>query len=204
MILIPELEKILILVPRTASTSLKRAVLDKYPESIMLYRHMEADNVPQGYGSWQKIGIVRHPLDRLWSLYNYLGNFNGNYNKEYISRMVNSVAGIGFEQWLTSNNVVFSSQYIDDYKAVEAKYTVLHRIPENFKSQQITLRPDLGTKIFKFEELHLLADELNITLEKSNESTPNGNAPLNSSVIYDHMNKFFAWDMQQYNPESTS
>lgn len=72
MILIPNLKVVLILVPRTGSGSLKRAVLNQYPDALLLYRHMEADGVPQGYDRWQKVGVLRNPQDRLWSLYKFL------------------------------------------------------------------------------------------------------------------------------------
>jgi len=72
MLLIPEIETVVILVPRAGSTSIKRAVLAKYPEAMMIYRHMEADGVPFGYDRWRKIGVVHNPIDRLCSLYKYL------------------------------------------------------------------------------------------------------------------------------------
>jgi hypothetical protein len=43
MILIPEIETVLILVPRTGTGSLRRAVLQRYPRAMLIYRHMEAD-----------------------------------------------------------------------------------------------------------------------------------------------------------------
>ena len=49
MILIPEIEAVVILVPRTGSGSLYRAVLDRYPKALMPYRHMEADGVYMRY-----------------------------------------------------------------------------------------------------------------------------------------------------------
>jgi hypothetical protein len=44
-ILIPEIETIVLLVPRTGSGSLRKAIAAKYPKSVLLYRHMEADGV---------------------------------------------------------------------------------------------------------------------------------------------------------------
>lgn len=49
MILIPELETVVILVPRTGSGSLRRAIAEAYPSSMLVYRHMEADGIPAGY-----------------------------------------------------------------------------------------------------------------------------------------------------------
>ncbi|MBL3684559.1 hypothetical protein F2981_16960 [Sinorhizobium meliloti] len=48
--------------------------VEKYPRSTLIYRHMEADGVPAGYDRWRKVGVVRHPVERLWSLYKFLAH----------------------------------------------------------------------------------------------------------------------------------
>lgn len=200
MILIPELEKILILVPRAGSTSLKDAVLKKWPNAIMLYRHMEADGVPMGYDNWEKVGIVRHPVARLWSLYNYLRDFglNGKYENDYAERMRNSVANRSFDDWLINNSVVFTTQYYPDFRNVTPKYTIRHQVPENIKSQYITLRPDLGTRIFRMEDLKLLANELDVVLEHKNAANKTAGVPAIGLEATRHIQKHFAWDLEQY------
>ena len=73
MIIIPEAEAVVILTPRAGSTALKRMLLNRdYPQAFSPYRHMEADGVPAGYEHYQKFGVVRKPLARLWSVYCFL------------------------------------------------------------------------------------------------------------------------------------
>ena len=91
MILIPEIETVVILVPRTGTTSLIKAIKERYPEAIRLYRHMEADGIPAGYDAWDKVGVARDPVERLWSLYKYLQTFGGPYPAEYIAKQRESV-----------------------------------------------------------------------------------------------------------------
>ena len=73
----------------------------------MLYRHMEADGVPHGYDRWRKVGVVRNPVDRLWSLYKYLQRFGldwcAEHDETYTARMRASVEQ-PFEQWLIGND----------------------------------------------------------------------------------------------------
>lgn len=196
MIIIPELEKVLILVPRAGSTSLKAAVLERYPEAMLIYRHMEADGVPHGYDRWEKLGVIRHPIQRLWSLFKYLKTFDGDYCPEYIERMNRSVEGIDFSSWIINNQTVFTSPY-GNYKYYP-KYTVNHCLPENRKSQFFYLRPDLGTKIFRFDNLNGLASYLDIDLKSSNGSQVMP-FPKVADEAYDHMSKFFPWDYAYFN-----
>lgn len=201
MILIPDLKTILLLVPRTGSGSLKRAVLAKYPNAMLLYRHMEADGVPQGYDRWQKIGVLRNPLDRLWSLFKFLQHFKGPYSPEYVKRQRDSVMGLNFSDWLWRNETVFSDPYssaggLEFYPQFSAR----HPIPETRKSQFIHLRPDLGTAIYHFKELPMLAARLGVKLprENSTDAHPVGCAqPFMTAEAHEHMQKFFEWDFQQ-------
>lgn len=195
MILIPELKTVLILVPKTGSSSLKNAVLSKYPESMLIYRHMEACGIPQGYDMWDKVGIVRHPLERLWSLYKYLMNFGGDYDPAYIERMNCSVNNIDFSQWILKNQTVFSSPYGGKHGEFHTKYTVRHSLPENRKSQYLYLRPDLGTKIYKFNQIEDLAKKLDVKLDRVNE-TPKTIMPVLSNEAREHMKNIFSWDYE--------
>jgi hypothetical protein len=201
MILIPDLETILLLVPRTGSGSLKRAVLAKYPNAMLLYRHMEADGVPQGYDRWQKIGVLRNPLDRLWSLFKFLQNFDGPYHPEYAERQRYSVTGLTFSDWLQQNQTVFSDPY-SSAGGLESHpgFSVRHPIPETRKSQFYYLRPDLGTAIYHFNELPMLAARLGVTLPHENRSYGycGGNTkPYMTPEAEEHMQRFFEWDFQQ-------
>lgn len=196
MILIPEIETVVILVPRTGSTSLRSAVLKRYPKSIALYRHMEADGVPFGYDRWHKVGVFREPVERLWSLYKYCATDEGlraGYPK-FAEKMRVSV-GMPFDDWIVYNDVVFtdpfSSENGSDYYP---QYAVHHPLPENRKSQFFYLRPDLGTQIFRYNRLHLLEKQLDIKLpaENASEKRP---VPVLNNRAKEHVCRFLNWDI---------
>lgn len=202
MLIIPELETVVILVPRAGSTSLKRAVLRQYPEAMMLYRHMEADGVPHGYNRWRRIGFVRHPVDRLWSLYKYLSTFDGPHNRAYIESMQRSVE-MDFSEWVVSNKVVFTQPYdTEGHGRYYPKYAVNHPLPENEKSQFVYLRPDLGTEIWQFDDLQGRAwSELSVMVGHENGPCQPPRPPLSLAAM-DHINRFFKWDLLQVAEES--
>lgn len=200
MIIIPEIESILILVPRTGSHSLKHAVAEKYPRSFLLYRHMEADGVPAGFDRYKKIGVVRHPVDRLWSLYNYLKIFGGKsrlpgeWEDRYVEIQRRSVDRC-FSEWITDNEIVFTSPYSRDKPEwFQPYFTVKHCLPENRKSQFIYLRPDLGTKIFGFNDIRNLHSHLGVRPKVSNHA-PRQTIPELSEAAQLHIQDHFSWDM---------
>lgn len=200
MILIPEIKTVIILVPRTGTRSLKRAIEERYPESILLYRHMEADGVPQGYDRWRKIGVARNPVDRLWSLFKYLKRFGldwcAEHDETYTAKMRDSVAQ-PFENWLTHNELVFTSPYDSaGLGRFYAPYTVRHPLPENRKSQFIYLRPDLGTEIVPYDHVGRLYAELEVNPPRLNV-TPDEPAPELSAEAQSYARQWFAWDFQQ-------
>jgi hypothetical protein len=177
-IIIPEIETVVILVPRTGTKSLRLAIRAAYPQAFQLYRHMEADGVPLGYDRWRRLGVVRHPLDRLWSLYRYLkvmgspeGGDNaqrdgrGKWDPAYVERQRRSSA-LPFDEWIVGNETVFTSPYDSAGARFWPGFTVRHSLPENRKSQFIYLRPDLGTEVWCFDALASLADELGLNLER--------------------------------------
>jgi hypothetical protein len=199
MILIPELRRVVILVPRTGSGGLYRAILAAYPRAIMPYRHMEADGVPQGYDTWHKIGVVREPLARLWSLYNHLKAIGAS---PYAATWPKWAEAMGasvdrpFDDWLLHNQTVFTSGYYTGGDgAYEPMYAVRYPMPENRKSQRIFLRPDLGTEIVPFDDLAALGAALGIALGRAN-SSGNAPAPSISNAAVNHMRRYFAWDME--------
>lgn len=202
MILIPELEAVLLLTPRNASGALYRAVLERHPKSIMLYRHMEAQNVPLGYDRWRKIGVVREPVSRLWSFYNFFKQISrsdkARIYPEWGAKIRRSVDRT-FDDWITGNTVVFSAGHDGDYASdFYPFYVVSQQIPENCKSQFITLRPDLGTKVFRFEdELDALCDALAVTLPTANATT-SGEPPALGAEAVRHVERHFAWDLAFY------
>lgn len=201
MILIPEIETVVILVPRTGSTSLKNVIAQTYPNSILLYRHMEADGVPQGYDRWRKIGVVRDPIRRLWSLYKFLADFNGDYNAAYIEAMRASVR-VPFDEWIVNNKIVFTSPYSSDGSpAFYPRYTVRHPLPENLKSQFLYLRPDLGTEIIRYGETQELERALKIKIDRLDRVTPWQPMPTLSQKVQDHICRVCRWDFEAIGKE---
>lgn len=193
MIIIPEIETVVILVPRTGSGSLRRAIAETYPKSMLIYRHMEADGVPLGYDRWRRVGIVRHPLARLWSCYKFLSNFGGDHDPAYIAAMRASVER-PFSDWILNNEVVFTSPYdragLNRYWPV---FTVRHPIPENRKSQWLYLRPDLGTETYAFDHLNGFAQMLGVGLGRTNVTAAD-HAPQISDEAASYMARVFEWD----------
>lgn len=194
MILIPELETVLILVPRTSSGSLYRAVMARYPKAMMIYRHMEADGVPQGYERWLKVGVVRNPIQRLWSLYNYIEIMDYKHGYEYVKNLQNSIE-MPFVDWVLNNKTVFTSPHATGgSKFFIPKYTVRHSMPETIKSQYYYLRPDLGTKIFHFNDLSHLQTYLDVRLEHHNKTVEVLDEKILTKEFHEHMKKYFSWD----------
>lgn len=195
MLLVPELTAIFIFPPRTGSDSLCIELMRKFPNAFLPYRHAEADLVPEGYEAWRKIGFVRHPLARLWSLYKYCAILADHENimpqlKDEVDRVANSVQGMQFEDWVRNNIELFLPK--------DSPYPLLyqrHCIPETRKSQEIYLRPDLGTIILRYQDLpeHMLSWGLDPA--KKNGATPPVPCPKPSKALQKHMKKYFAWDM---------
>lgn len=196
MIIIPELHTIMVCPPRTASTSFKKAILEKHPKSFMLYRHMEANHIPIGYDSWRKIGIVRHPVDRLWSLFNYCKGINIGRNKKHNPewREDNLVKPYTeFTTWLLHNEKVFSNSYFSN--TISAQYATSVMLPETKKSQWHTLRPDLGTQVYTFDQRNAVANILGIELDVRHNASDSGRPPELCLAEKEHIDKYFEWDL---------
>ncbi|WQO65023.1 hypothetical protein U8C40_18295 [Sinorhizobium medicae] len=201
MILVPELETVIILVPRTGSGSLRRAIAEKYPRSTLVYRHMETDGVPAGYDRWRKVGVVRHPIARLWSLYKFLRNFDGDHDPSYIDAMRKSVS-MSFSDWIIENRVPFTTPYDSaGHGRFWPQYTVRHPLPENRKSQFMYLRPDLGTEILQFSDMAAIEHRFGINLRRHNETRK---APLPDLTLtaLEHCHQYFRWDFSAWEGEA--
>lgn len=203
MIIVPELRTVVILVPRTGSRSLRKALLARYPLAMQLYRHMEADGVPTGYDRWRRLGVVRDPVERLWSLYRYLKWMDGprdgfgKWEPTYIERQRKSAA-LPFERWIVENEVVFSSPYSSRFDGeFFPGFNVLHTIPENRKSQFVYLRPDLGVEVRKFTALDELHKELGVEAPLMNHNPNREPIPILSGEAKQHVEKCFAWDFEE-------
>lgn len=200
MLLIPEIETVVILVPRAGSTSIKNAVMAKYPKAMLLYRHMEADGVPHGYDRWKRVGVVRSPLYRLWSLYKYMRDMKQapNWVAGYADRM-NRAAAVPFDQWLVNNTNVFTDPYVAGagHPGYWPRYAVMHPIPENRKSQFLYLRPDLGTKIYKYQDIDSLAYDLGLghDLPRENGTVSERMPKSIGEEAEAHVRLHFGWDL---------
>lgn len=202
MIIVPELKKVVLLVPRTGSGTLKRAVMAKYPGAFVLYRHMEADGVPFGYDNWERVGVVRRPIERLWSLYKWMRGDNyaklnphGDRDIEFEQRMLASVQR-PFEDWLLNNQTVFTYPYSDDGSLSRwPQYSLKHPVADNIKSQRVWLRPDLGTQVYKFKNTLHLYQDLGLDYPASfSNATDKLPCPSLSEAAMAHMQKHFEWD----------
>lgn len=193
MILIPEIETVVILVPRTGSGSLRRAIAATYPHSMQIYRHMEADGAPMGYDRWRRLGVVRHPLDRLWSLYKFCRN-PLDYGSMWHSRAdaLKRSTDRPFSDWIVNNETVFATP-IDADGRYWPGYAARHPMPETRKSQFHYLRPDLGTQIFRFDQLDHVERRLGVALDLYNVTDP-APMPALSAEAHVHMANVFAWD----------
>jgi hypothetical protein len=199
MIIIPEIETVVILVPRTGSGSLRLAIAEKYPRSMAIYRHMEADGVPLGYDRWRKVGVVRHPIERLWSLYKFMRDYHSHaHDPGYVAALRGSCR-LPFSDWIVDNEIVFTSPYDRGNKDRFFPYHALrHPIPENRKSQFFYLRPDLGTKVYRYDKVQQLHGELGVAPERVHNATSIDNWPMLSTKTHRYIDSVFAWDMAQF------
>lgn len=205
MIIVPELQTVVILTPRTGTRSLKNALLQTYPQSFLLYRHMEADGVPHGYDRWAKVGVVREPVSRLWSLYKYLDRFGldwcAEHDETYTANMRASVAK-PFEEWLMTNELPFTTPYDSaGLGRFFPAYACRHPLPENRKSQFMYLRPDLGTEVVPYAFSNLLHHRLGVAhcigRENSTANHPSqSTAPTLSGEAQAYVDRWFAWDVE--------
>jgi hypothetical protein len=202
MILVPELKTVVILTPRTGTRALKAALGARFPSALMLYRHMEADGVPQGYDRWRKVGVAREPVERLWSLYKYLKRFGLDFCEEhdatYTAAMRQSVDR-PFEEWLLRNETVFTSPYDSaGLGRFYPAYTVRHPLPENRKSQFVYLRPDLGTEVIPYRDVARLYATLDVEPLRMN-GTPDDPPPALSMGARAYVERWFQWDLEAAN-----
>jgi hypothetical protein len=98
-----------------------------------------------------------------------------------------------FNDWLVCNEVVFTSPYSTiDGERYWPFFNVLHSLPENRKSQFLYLRPDLGTTVYRFDDLQTLGAHLDIELPRTHETGTEPVPALNDAAD-DHIRRFFAW-----------
>ena len=198
MLIVPELRVVVILTPRTGTGSLRRAIQARYPRAMLLYRHMEADGVPMGYDRWEKLGVVREPVERLWSLYKFFQRIDeqSEYHPEYRAGLRDTTK-MTFSNWLLRNQVPFTHPFDHTNSGKwHPLYTCRYQMPENRKSQFMYLRPDLGTRVFKYENVAALYDRLGIVGSITDEmhrtdSTP---VPPLTRKAWDYVERCFHWE----------
>ena len=196
MILIPEIQTVVILTPRTGTSSLRRGVLAAYPQAMQIYRHMEACGVPAGYDAWPKVGLVRDPIERLWSLYKFLQDFDGAHDATYIGAMRSSVDR-PFSDWLVHNEAVFTSPHDRAGRPIiYPAYSVRHALPENRKSQFLYLRPDLGTAVIPYDRPDLVETRLKVSIERGHNATGYRERPQLTDEAKAAPRLRFGWDFQ--------
>lgn len=203
MLIVPELKTVFILVPRTGSGTLYRELKRVYPKSMLLYRHMEADGVPQGYDRWRRVGFVRHPISRLASLYKFMQTFGGGATVQGGSasldtqRIHRQVAGRTFVEWLEQNNEPWTVPC--DVNGGDDWWPILSRrnpAPENRRSQFSYLRPDLGTEIYKFENLTEMMRLWGLDTAAHENKSIHYDITFDDRVI-DAVAKYCEWDFQR-------
>lgn len=204
MIIVPELQKVFVLVPRTGSGTLYREMRRVYPKAMLLYRHMEADGCPQGYDRWERHGFVRHPLARLYSLYQFMRGFGGGAQVQGgaasadAARIHRQVAR-PFDDWLVNNRDAWTVPH--DLNGNGVWWPVLSRrdcTPENIRSQWTYLRPDLGTIVHPFETLRDCMMQWGLDPTHVSNATKAHAEAAFSRDAWAHAERYQAWDLEQY------
>lgn len=205
MLIVPELETVFILVPRTGTGTLYRSVREQFPRSMLLYRHMEANGCPVGYDTWRRVGFVRHPEARLRSLHTLMRHWR--YGEAAVaatdaeSTRIRSQGAHSFIYWLLNNDKGWTMPTC--VSGTGDNWPVLSRLnpaPENRRSQFTYLRPDLGVEVFKFEDYGDVLSDMGIRLpcERKNVSDKMraDDMPLTDEA-QEYLSRLCAWDYQQ-------
>lgn len=169
MIVIPELDTIVYQPPRTGSTSLRNALIERYPNAISLFRHMERDGTPEAWRHCGAVCVIRHPVHRLHSLWRYMRaqRPEDHSDKEWVAR-INRDAGRPFNSWLAESRDPFTGRpgsKIDN----PGYYDIRHPLPATRKSQFAWARPDLGpVEILRMEDAPRIEARFDLALPHLN------------------------------------
>lgn len=195
MLIVPEHNIIFIFPPRTGSTSLLNAIREVCPLSMLLYRHAERDAVPPGFESFRVAGFVRHPLTRMWSLYKFLCQLDpltsATWAQEEVMRLLESVQGKTFEDWLLHNEELFLPPLTGHPGLFQRHY-----MPETTKSQWHYLRPDMGTDILLFSDLHNWMEAIGLPPMRLNKTTARLTMPELSKNVRNHLETHMSWELE--------
>lgn len=133
MIVIPELKKVVIMPPRSGSTSLKKTLLEVYKQAYCPHRHGEAIMAFQYIeGDWTFVYCLRDPVARLKSLWRYMQNVSPQRNPNappWWIREQNIDADKPFSDWVFESKSKFSSpdHEGDTYHAVAWQMPAAHK-----------------------------------------------------------------------------
>ena len=199
MIILPEMETVLIMPPRTGSTSLRDALLARHRKAMMLYRHMERPGIPLGYERYRTVCLVREPLDRLLSVYSYMGNFRTTANGVRAAtapwiEILRKEADRPFEEWLR-----FCTHTLVDPVQLDGSfiphYNILEKLPIARKSLIHWARPDMGEVelVSVMDQPRKIEQMFDIKLPHLNAS-PRETAVERTPLVQAHLNRFFQWD----------
>lgn len=194
MLIIPEKRAIIILPPRTGSSTIHNAVREACPFSFMLYRHAERDAIPPGFEDFHVFGFVREPLARMWSLYKFLCILDpltsATWAQEEVMRLLESVQGKTFEEWLLTNEEPFLPAGTGHPGLYQ-----LHYKPETHKSQYEYLRPDLGTAVLPYSHLGEWLRHHQLPELHENKTTDTLKMPAMTPAIAKHLEQFMEWEL---------
>jgi hypothetical protein len=133
MIAVPELRTVFITPPRTASSSMREHLAEHCPESVVISYHGEADAIPKCFADYTVIGIVRDPIERLSSLYNFINNADPKrFIEGYIEPLKQQAGNMCFTDWLLYANSVFTRPLVGN--KYYPRYNVSNIIPEQDKT----------------------------------------------------------------------
>lgn len=196
MLIIPELRTVVLQPPRTGTTSVRDAVLEKYPLSFMLYRHMEASGIPKGYDRWRRVCQIRNPVERLISVYKYMCEppIRPHTSKVWVERCQQQTEK-GWYWWLTKSDYPFAINEPNDTDDFRPQYEIDNPIAEQIKSQREWA---LGaTDYLRFEEISNEAKNLlDIDIEHKNASI--GDRPHISPMSMSFIRTHHRWDCDFY------
>lgn len=190
MLIVPELERVFVLIPRTGTGTLYRQLKEKYPSSILLYRHMEAVGCPKPYSAMYKLTtFIRHPLHRMWSLWKMLHT---------CPTWKKTIEGFeNFEEWLEGYESTEFGKYGYDTGKRYPQLSVYYDIPETRKSQNYYIGVGSGVEVFEFAALQDKMQEWGLEPGVTHNSTEDKSPPWPSQKIMDHLEHYHKWDLNR-------
>ena len=210
MIIIPELKIVLVQPPRTGSTSLREAIMAKYPKAMNIYRHMERSGVPMGYENWRVVCQMRPALPRLRSLYRYMKNpiSTGNGINAEWKAAVQADTDRPFSEWLTDGVHPFALQgdrnspHFNPFYGTDVGANL--ELPIARRSVWFWARPDLGPVDLLWTGDIERADELLGVRPRVSNKSHRGQGDVEPFENYEahqrigrHLETYFAWDAEQ-------